>query len=105
MIVLDSELYRSLYLAYLLHASLNISPNLHTSSKLLYKGAGATRITSGSRQSANTPFFVSVSKTYFPLPATNIETWQPFSFSLRGVRILTAALTSLLFTSSITKIR
>jgi hypothetical protein len=51
---------------YLFVIVFSISANKNISSKVLYKGTGAMRITLGSLQSAITPFFVNSSNMVLP---------------------------------------
>src|SRR5258706_15228613 len=60
--------------------SFKISAKRNISPKELYNGAGATRITSGSRQSANTARDTTHSCSDLSPPRTRIESWQPRSF-------------------------
>src|SRR5262245_19282999 len=79
-----------------LSALRRISTNRQTSSNRLYSGTGATRITSGSRQSQVTPEASSLSRTLRPEPLafTRSESWHPRRFGSLGVRISIASPTS-----------
>src|SRR3569833_370718 len=60
----------------------------NTSSKVLYSGTGATRMTLGSRQSHTTPCSPSRPKTLRPRveePPIRMEIWQPRASTSRGV--------------------
>ena len=64
------------------------------SSKEVYKGTGASRITLGSRQSTITPFFIRQSNKLRPSPWRKTESWQPLSEGFEGVIISKLPFTS-----------
>src|SRR6185295_867646 len=71
-----------------LSAATSSSTRSNTSMKRLYRGTGAMRMMSGSRQSHTTPWSASASKMRRPRrgpPLTRRLSWQPRSFTASGV--------------------
>lgn len=83
-----SSLYYIAKLHHCFNACFKFSTNVHTSVKVLYNGAGATRTTPGSRLSHTTPISCSLCETCCSNPGfSNKHNWAPLASGLDGVMI------------------